>query len=573
MKPLAITDPSAWPKLMEVRAERMRRSFALFVKLAWTEGQADPAPLIWNWHLDALCTCLQAVTEKRIQNLLINIPPGYAKSMIVSVLWPAWRWTRNPEWSSMFGSYELGLVMRDAVKSRTLIESDWYGAHFRGSRIAKGPNGEPVQKDPWALQDDQNTKKLYKTTEGGMRQATSVGLGTGYRGDTLVVDDPLSVDGAYSDVELKGAASWFFETMPTRFNDMATAERVVIMQRLHEGDVSGEILKREPGKWQHLCLPAEYDPTRHSVVRDNTGAVVFEDPRKVKGELLFPAKFPAHVLASLRSSLGPYSSSGQLDQRPSPIGGGMLKAHWFAKRWLLPGEVAPPGLDPYTGCPLVGVALPLPDKANGGQLFTRIFSITDAAFKAGEKNDRVAIGTFGFRWPNLYLLDLIWDQLDFTMSLAALRLLRARWPRMSEILIEDKANGDAIINVLKGEFPGVEAISPEGGKVSRILAMVPSLSAGNVIFPLSASFTPSPRTGITASIADLIGEAGAFPKGANDDGIDMLSYAVNRYLTSEEGAALAALAAGTPDVRQIQEGQQVADALATLAGALRGPAF
>ncbi len=106
-----------------------------------------------------------------------------------------------------------------------------------------------------------------------------------------------------------------------------------------------------------------------------------------------------------------------------------------------------------------------------------------------------------------------------------------------------------------------------------IADLVPSLSAGNVIFPLSASFTPSPRTGITATIADLIGEAGAFPKGANDDGIDMLAYAVNRYLTSEEGAALAALAAGTPDLRQIQDQREVADGLATMAGALRGPAF
>ncbi len=529
-KPLAILDPAAWPKLQAVKAERMKRSFAWFVKNAWTH--ADTAELVWGWHLDALCNCLQAVAEKRISNLLINIPPGHAKSMIVSVLWPAWRWAVDPKWSGMFGSYELGLVTRDAVKTRALVESDWYTDLFRTNHYTGART--------WDLQEDQNTKKLYKNDQGGLRQATSVGLGTGYRGDTLVVDDPLSVDGAYSEVELLAASRWFFETMPTRFNDMATAQKVVIMQRLHEADVSGEILRREHEQWQHLCLPAEFDPARKAVIRDNAGAVVFEDPRTVKGELLFPAKFPRVVVDKLKATLGPYSFSGQMDQKPSPLGGGVLKTAWWAPRWLLPGERLREGVDLACGVPLIGIQVPVP--------FDFIFSVTDAAFKGTDKSDRVAIGVFGMKWPNLYLLDLVWDQMDFQQTLRAFIMLVGRWKKMSEIVIEEAANGAALISTLKSVLPGVNPITPEGGKISRILGASPYMAAGNIILPHSPSFTPSPRPGpsgepTVANLNDLIHEASAFPKGRNDDGIDMVAYAVNRFLTNAEGAGLAALAA------------------------------
>ncbi len=530
MSTLKILDPQAWPKLKAVQAERMKRSFKLFVQRGW--AHADPAPLVWGKHLDALCACLQAVAEGRIANLLINIPPGHAKSMIVSVLWPAWRWAVKPSWSGMFGSYELGLVTRDAVKTRALMEGDWYTDLFRTDHVS----GAIL----WELQEDQNTKKLYKNTLGGLRQATSVGLGTGYRGDTLVVDDPLSKDGADSDVELLSASKWFFETMPTRFNDMQTAQKVVIMQRLHERDVSGEILSREPGLWQHLNLPAQFNPMKRSVVKDNTGAVVFEDWRTQPGELLFPEKFPLSVINGLRNSLGPYSASGQLDQEPSPLGGGVLKAEWWRWRWLMPGERVREGIDQVCGVPLEGVRVPVP--------FDFIFSVTDAAFKGTDKSDRVAIGVFGMKWPNLYLLDLVWDQMDFQLTLRAFLTLVKRWPKMSEIIIEEAANGAALISTLKGVLPGVNPIAPEGGKISRILAASPFMSAGNIILPHSPNFTPSPRLGpsgepVVASINMLIAEASAFPKGRNDDGIDMVSYAVNKFLTNGDGAALAALAA------------------------------
>lgn len=565
------------PTLAEIRAERDRRakqayadrlraSFAEFVKEAWPH--ADPYKLVWGPHLDAMCVCLQAVTEEKIKNLLINIPPGHAKSLIVSVLWPAWVWTHTPQWQVTTSSYEQRLVMRDAVKSRQLLQSEWYGDTFLLCQ-EKDPYGETVTKEVWSFQEDQNTKMLFRNTAGGLRQGTSVGLGTGYRADSLIVDDPLSVDGADSDAEREAANEWFFTTMVTRFNDMDHSSRVVIMQRLHEEDVSGAILAREGEDWQHLCLPSNYDPANSPVVKDKDGNVIFKDWRTVKGQLLFDQKFSAEAVAKIRKSLGPYKASGQLDQRPSPMGGGVLKTEWLNKRWLLPGQTVSAGNDPVCGVPLVGMPIPVP--------LEHLFLVTDAAFKGTEKSDKVAIGVWAFVWPNIYLLDLIWDRLDFNETCAAIRSLAysyktkvGKW-KVREILIEDAANGAAIINTLKSEFPGVSPIKAEGSKVARILAGSPYMASGNVIYPAQPLFTPSPRNNV-AQLVDLIGEAAAFPKGKNDDGIDMQAYAINKFLGNDAMTSLQSLPTtqNDPAVKNALDEQKAANVLASLPG-LTGP--
>ena len=499
-----------WWSPTEIRAERMRRSFARFVQSAW--NVIDPAPLVWTWHLDALCTHLQAVSEGRISNLLINIPPGHAKSLIVSVLWPAWVWARNPKWQAIFSSYELGLVTRDAVRSRDLIESEWYVAHFRGEK--------------WKFRDDQNLKKFYSNTLGGFRVGVSVGSGTGYRGDALIVDDPLSADQANSKLERESANRWFFETMSTRFNDQENGTRVVIMQRLHIADLAGEILRR--GDYQHLCLPSEFSLKRkRSVTHASDGSVIWSDPRQTEGELLFPQKFPAAVLAASKRDLGSYAYSAQHDQDPVPATGGIIKREWFNRRWLAPGESPIPGFE----------TRPLVDP---GARFDFWGIITDAAFKKTEDSDLVAIGVFARRGPDLFLVDLVWERLDFLGTLGAIRALLTRWPQVSEVAIEDKANGSAIIEVLKKNVFGVVPIEPEGGKEARIFAAAPAIEAGNLWLPQSNVWRK--MDGETITVESYIGEACAFPKAPHDDAIDMTAYAVTRHLTRSDLSTLAALA-------------------------------
>jgi predicted phage terminase large subunit-like protein len=509
---LAILGP--WWTLEELRAERTRREaerlktdFAAFVKAAWPV--IDPAPLVWSWHLDAICLHLQAVTEGRISQLLINIPPGHAKSLLVSVLWPAWVWARKPEWQSIFSSYELGLVTRDAVRSRDLINSEWYIQRFR--------------KD-WEFRDDQNLKKFFSNTKGGFRVGVSVGSGTGYRGDALVVDDPLSADQANSKLERESANRWFFETMSSRFNDMENGTRVVIMQRLHESDLSGEILRRKG--YQHLCLPSEFNPKSRSITYTKDGSELWRDPRSTQGELLFPAKFTTSVLAKSKKDLGSYAFSGQHDQNPVPPKGGLIQRAWFNRRWLAPGERARPEFETQ---PLITE-----------ESFDLWALVTDAAFKKTEDSDLVACGVFARRGPNLFMVDLIWERLTFTETLSAIQLLLRRWPQVSEIAIEDKANGSAVIEVLKKTVFGVVPIEPEGGKEARIAAASPAIEAGNLWLPQTDLWRRMDGEPIT--VESYIGEASAFPKAAHDDAIDMTAYAITRYLTRNDLAVLAALA-------------------------------
>ena len=179
--------------------------------------------------------------------MLINVPPRHMKSLLVSVLWPAWEWIQHPERRWLFSSYAASLSIRDSMKCRTLIESPWYQS-FWGDRFA--------------LSSDQNTKTRFDNNRSGYRIATSVGgAATGEGGDRIVCDDPHNVQEAESDSIRKTTTDWFDVVMSTRVNDPRTAAKVVVMQRCHQRDLSGHLLAQ--GGWDHLCLPAEYEgPTR-----------------------------------------------------------------------------------------------------------------------------------------------------------------------------------------------------------------------------------------------------------------------------------------------------------------------
>lgn len=284
-----------------------RRSLAEFVRQAWhvVEPGLD---LAWNWHIDAICQHLEAVTDGRIRRLLINVPPGHMKSLIVSVFWPAWVWLKRPQWRGLFSSYAMDLAIRDSGRCRDLVMSDWYRDTFSPG---------------WELKDNQNTKTLFENTENGFRFSLSVGgRATGFRGDCVVCDDPLNAKEQDSEAARKESLQWWDRVMSSRLNDMRTGSRVIIMQRLHVEDLSGHVLER--GGYDHLCLPSEFDPERRI-----TTSIGWTDPRTQPGELLFPELFPQEVLDSARTELGELDFAGQHQQTPFPAGGAMFKREWF----------------------------------------------------------------------------------------------------------------------------------------------------------------------------------------------------------------------------------------------------
>jgi len=267
----------------------------------------EPRDYVHNWHIDAISDHLEAVSAGQIRRLIINLPPRNTKSMIVSVMWPTWDWLRTPTRQWLFASYAQSLAIRDSVKSRRLIQSPAYTELLQ------------AHQPDLVLVGDQNTKIRYENNLGGYRLATSVdGALTGEGGDIIGIDDPHNVRQGESETIRQGCLDWWSEAMSTRLNDEKTGAYVIIMQRVHMQDLTGYILAKE-NNWNHLCLPARYEGNR---VKSVLG---WRDPRKREGQPLNPVRFGDVELKSLEKRLGSYGAAGQLQQRPAPRGGGMMK--------------------------------------------------------------------------------------------------------------------------------------------------------------------------------------------------------------------------------------------------------
>ena len=284
---------------------------------AWHVLEPNTA-FVDSMHIDAICTHLQAVTEGRIAHLIVNVPPGHAKSLLVCVFWPAWVWIDHPESRWLFASHREALAIRDSLRCRTLIESDWYQRRW-GNRFQ--------------LRKDQNQKQRFENDKTGYRVVGPMSAGTGERGDYVVVDDPHTVDQAESDAQRTAAVEWWNGSMSTRLNDPSKGHKVVIQQRLHESDLTGDLLQR--GGYAHLCLPAEFEPDR----RCGT-SIGWQDPvRRLVN--CFAPKDSTTPPWRYKTALGSYRYAGQFQQRPVPAEGGMLKRHWW-QYWQPRGANQPP---------------------------------------------------------------------------------------------------------------------------------------------------------------------------------------------------------------------------------------
>lgn len=287
---------------VSIEREACRRKLSTFVKEAWSVLEPGQ-PYIHGWHVDAICDHLEAITYGDIKRLLINIPPGTMKSTLTSVFWPAWEWgPRNLPSTRIIGaSHEQGLATRDTLKMRRLVTSEWYQERW-----------------PTVLTADQNQKTYYENDKTGFRQACAVKSMTGKRGDRVIWDDPHSVEAALSVAERETALRVFQETLPTRLNNPDRSAIVIVMQRLHEEDVSGYILANDLG-YEHLCLPMEFETDRKCIT-----SIGFEDPRKEDGELLFPGRFSRETVERDKKVMGTYATAGQFQQRPAPRSGGFF---------------------------------------------------------------------------------------------------------------------------------------------------------------------------------------------------------------------------------------------------------
>lgn len=466
------------PALARMELERLdcEDSLLEFIKRGW-HALEPGKEFVSGWAVDAICEHLEAVTRGEITRLLINVPPGCTKSMTTNVFWPMWEWgpKNRPHYRYISTAVTQDLPIRDMVRSRDLAHSEWFSEHWG---------------DRFEFKGDVNAKVRYENNHTGWRHAIGVGGNViGQRGDRIIVDDPHSKESAESEKKRENALLWFSETLPTRLNDLDKSAIVVIMQRLHERDISGLILAKELG-YEHLCLPMEFEPDHpHLSTR-------FTDPRKKDGELLWPERFSPTAVEQLkeafRSKGGSYAEAGQLQQRPVPRGGGMFRE----KDFVIADGPAPEGAMRVRGWDLA---------ASTG---------TSAAYTVGAK---IA------KWQGRYWIE---DVVRFrgTPYEVEQRMLQTaqRDGRAVKISIPQDPGqaGKAQVRSLVANLAGFNVhSSPESGdKALRATGLAAQVEVGNV------SLVQAPW------IDAFIAEASLFPNGEFLDQIDACSRAFDELV-------------------------------------------
>lgn len=475
-----------------------------FLRQGWR--YVDPSPFRVGWHLEAIGEHLSAVTSGEIRRLVINIPPRMTKSSLVSVAWPAWTWAQReksplsgPHVQFLFASYAQTLSERDSMKTRRLIQSPWY-QRLWGSRFS--------------LTGDQNAKRRFETDHGGYRLATSVGGSlTGEGGHIIVVDDPHNTIEIESEAVRASTTMWWDEALSTRLNDLATGAYVIIMQRLYEDDLTGHVLTQEAGDWVHLMLPMEYEPRRscHTVLG-------FADPRTEEGELLCEERVGYNDLQSLKRRLGPFGTAGQLQQSPTPRGGGIIKSEYW-QAW--PPHVEE--LEDSQGRKLKPIGYPEMDF---------ILASIDTAMTEKQENDFSAMSIWGI-WrdkrdmPQIMLMEA-WAEHLALHELVSRIIADCTRRKVDRILIEAKNNGfsvhQEIMRLCRGAQWGLFLEPVKGDKVARAHACQPTFAAGQV-------WAPARNVGgdvvFLKWAQSVIEQCASLPKGANDDLADTATQAIN----------------------------------------------
>lgn len=447
--------------LLQRRA--MRERLAPFIKRVFKT--VDPGAVYrHNWHIDLISEYLEACSKQQIRRLILNVPPRHLKSIAVSVAWPAWLLGKNPSEQIVAASYAASLSLKHSVDCRMVIQSPWYKATFPDV----------------ALAGDMNMKSEFMTTMAGHRTAVSVGGAvTGKGGNFLITDDPVNPEQAMSVAERTTANDWFDQTYSTRLNDEKRGVMVVIMQRLHTEDLTGHLLKK--GGWEHISIPCEAE--KKTIIDFGSVHVVREE-----GELLQPERMGPEEVAAKKLALGSYGWAGQYQQRPAPLEGGLIKLHWF-KRYSVPPA-----------------------------RFRSIKQSWDTAGKGTVLSDWACCTTWGETENGFYLLDVLRAQLDYPTLKRYAKSQYAKW-QPSEVLIEDKSSGEALIQDLLAEpglFMPIIAINPTTDKITRAAAASPLIEAGFVYLPENAPWLP-----------DYEVELSNFPNVVNDDQTDSTS----QYLT------------------------------------------
>ncbi len=493
-------------------AQFYRNNMPEFMRWAWPIDPSHPRALIWNWHIDAICDHLAACRSGQIRRLIINVPPRTLKSWTVSVAFPAWVWASDPWVQFLVTSADRDIVLRDADMHRDLCMSRPYQTMFRPRwDFRAGPDSSK-----------QAAKGYFRNSAGGHRISKPMGSkGTGHNADYVIFDDPLDPGDAFTDKAMLAQHSINAkQRFMTRHNDPDLGVTILIMQRLHELDLTGVFL--DDGGWEHVCLPAEYVPRQQWTVLGTY------DPRTEKGELLFPKRLHHKFLAEKLVELTTRGYAGQFQQVPAPATGAMVLKKW-THYWSLPG--AP------LHCLTCGEVHELPEMDY--QLGSWDCSFGSKTYDA----DYVVGQVWGAAGSNAYLQDQCRRKMSIPEMIAAMLEMNQLWPNLRENVVEKKAAGKNVMKTLATEIYGLYGYDPQGqSKEERLFSTLRRWEQGQIFLPhpqLASS------TGKDYSwVQDVyVPEILMFNNGRHDDQVDTTSQALIRMreIGPSEGAYMKVL--------------------------------
>lgn len=434
----------------------LKYDFSTFI--GKTLSSVDPAARYQpNWHIDLIAEYLEAARHGEITRLIINMPPRSLKSVCVSVAWPAWLLGHNPSSRIMAASYASSLAVKHSIDCRSVIQSPWYRRVFPDVLLTR----------------DQNEKFKFMTSARGFRFATSVGGSTtGEGGNFLIIDDPISPAQAQNAHWRDYVNRWFDHTFASRLNDKERGVIVLVMQRLHQRDLTGYLLAK--GGWRHLCLPA----VASTVEMHDFGNV---HKKRAAGELLHARREGQALIERAKTELGSAAFTAQYQQKPLSDESAMVRSWWFKRYNAVPQS-------------------------------ERIIQSWDTAIKSDSRHDASVCLTFGEWEGRSYLLDAQVMRAEYPELKRACFSLAEEWHPIA-ILIEDRASGQQLLQDGRHEtFLPFIARMPKGDKVTRFAAVCALMEAGRVVLPEQASW-----------LADFESELFAFPQGVHDDQVDALT--------------------------------------------------
>ena len=442
-------------------------SFAFFCKqfLKVVEPETD---FVWNWHLDAICETVEKSYTGDYPKLDINVPPRTLKSMIINILFPCWVWAKDPSKKFLCASSGYDLAVGFNIKRRDLVTSDLYS-------------------ELWdiELREDLNKVNFFANSSGGFMQAVSaLGKVTGKGGDFLLSDDLLDAKDSFSKTKRDEVRRWYTTAFYNRAQNKKDVVRININQRLHQQDISDMLAGLD---FKALILPMVKEDIDRSTVD-------FKDPREV-GELLFPERYGESEMQDDIRALGQFGWSSQYQQRPMPIGGGIIKEEW--PRF-------------YSG-----------EAPKGGKTII----VADLSFKGNDTSDYNSIACWRAIDSKRYLIDMIRGKWSYTKTKEMFSQFCEKNKEASLKFVEDKANGSALIDDLRDEITGLRAWPGKGSKyahadkVERLYFVQPDFELGNVYLPEDVGL-------IDAYLQELIGFTDSGSTTGNDDMVDTTTMAL-----------------------------------------------